>query len=276
MRTFPRKSFQDFANEFDVGITTIRKVANENQLHRRVARRKPYLSKPTIGKRLLWAKENKHTNWKRVIFTDESSLEIGRDLGRKYVTRKAGEEFLPNMLDLTFRSNRQTLMVWGAIANNHKWPLLRIPLKPSKSDGKTRVKAEGLNAQKYTDAILSGPLLEAVNDMKAENALDVLVVENGAPAHKSVIAKKFRLENHIPSLTHPPSSPDLNLIENVWQVLKQRISTIHPKATTLDGLWDHAQQAWAEIPVTMINQLVDGMEGRVQDVLKAKGHSTKY
>ena len=46
----------------------------------------------------------------------------------------------------------------GAIAYNHKFPLVRISLRASSSNGRVTTKAEGLNRQKYVDMILNGPL----------------------------------------------------------------------------------------------------------------------
>lgn len=276
MREDPRKSFSAFARDYDVDVGTIRSIADQHDLHRRVARKKPFLSASTIKKRLDWAKENVKRNWKSVIWTDESSLEIGADPRRIYVTRRPNEAYARRMVTHTFRSNRHTLMVWGAVAYNRKWPLVRVPLAPSTSNGKVRTKAEGLNGEKYTNAILSGPLLTAVNELKASNNRDVLVVEDGAPSHKSATARNFRVENDIINLTHPPSSPDLNLIETLWKSLKVRIASMLPRPTNLDQLWEYAQKAWEEIPMEMINGLVDEMPNRVQSVKTAKGHSTKF
>jgi transposase len=53
-----------------------------------------------------------------------------------------------------------------------------------------------------------------------------LVVEDGAPCHSCKLAREARTKLGISSLIHPPSSPDLNPIENVWSLLKTKISLL--------------------------------------------------
>jgi len=125
--------------------------------------------------------------WEKVIFTDEASLEIGEDPKRTYVSRRPGEEILQENLVPTFRSGRKSLMVWAAIAYGHKWPLLRLPLQSSSSNGKVQRKAEGLTGAKYVDYVLNGPLKAYSDELKAAVGDGVMVVEDGAPSHSSKV-----------------------------------------------------------------------------------------
>jgi hypothetical protein len=52
-------------------------------------------------------------------------------------------------------------------------------------------------------------------DHKRRRWRDILVLEDGAPPHLSKMTKAIQQRLGINSLTHPPSSPDLNAIENV-------------------------------------------------------------
>ena len=54
----------------------------------------------------------------------------------------------------------------------------------------------------------------------------MLVVEDGAPCHRSAVAKSVRHELGITNLEHPPSSPDLNPIEPLWLILKNYVADI--------------------------------------------------
>ncbi|PWN46798.1 hypothetical protein IE53DRAFT_305599, partial [Violaceomyces palustris] len=117
------------------------KVAKEAGIRRCVTIRKPVLTIKHTGKRLEWAKVNKGRDWNMVLFTDESR-----------------EAYLPKNITSTFRSGRQTLMVWAGMAYNFKTPLFCIPLAPSRVERSARIRAEGLNAQRYTDLVIKGPL----------------------------------------------------------------------------------------------------------------------
>jgi hypothetical protein len=47
--------------------------------------------------------------------------------------------------------------------------------------------------------------------------------EDNAPCHVSRWTNQWKTENDIPTLEWPPQSPDLNIIENVWKVIKTKI-----------------------------------------------------
>lgn len=68
--------------------------------------------------------------------------------------------------------------------------------------------------------------MKFVSEMKEMKGSGVSMVEDGVPSHRSVIARKARSELGINSLTHPPSSPDLNPIEPLWFKLKNRVADI--------------------------------------------------
>ena len=264
-------------NGFSAYIAT--KVCNKVGIHDRIARRKPFLTRKQRKARLEWAQENENREWKKVLFTDEASIDIGERTTRLHVKRKAGKQCDDRMIQPTFRSNRQTLMVWGAVAYGQKSPLVRLPLKPSVSNGKVRTKAEGLNGQKYVDMVLSGPLVVARDHLASFNGAvgsDILVVEDGAPSHTSVLARDARQRLGVHQIKHPSNSPDLNAIEPIWLALKARVQKIKPVAATLDQLWQQIQQAWDDIPGKMIDDEISHMANRILEVKKSRGGHTNY
>ena len=127
--------------------------------------------------------------------------------------------------------------------------------------------------------ILKGPLggrNGAVNQLRREGWREVLVVEDGAPAHKARVAQDARTKLKITNLNHPAASPDLNAIENICWLLKLRVATITPRATSLDQLWAHIQDVWEEIDVEDINNVIESMERRRADLQAVKGYSTRW
>ena len=65
----------------------------------------------------------------------------------------------------------------------------------------------------------------------------------------------------------PPQSPDLNVIENLWSILKQEVLKEHPKVT---------QRKWYAISNGVITNLYQSIPRRLNAVLEAKGLYTKY
>jgi transposase len=69
-------------------------------------------------------------------------------------------------------------------------------------------------------------------------------------------------------------SPDLNPIENVWAIMKQRLNKKRPKS--LEELDQVIQQIWESIEIDILRKLYESMPSRVRKCIKAKGHPIKY
>jgi hypothetical protein len=67
------------------------------------------------------------TEWERVIWTDDASVEIGKVLRPCLVWHSPGERYLEECLVLTFKSGSQSLMVRGCISYGRHGPLVQIP-----------------------------------------------------------------------------------------------------------------------------------------------------
>src|SRR5262249_53084488 len=92
-----------------VSLPTVRESLHQLGLWNRIARKKPFLSKKHIAKRLKWARERKKWTidvWKRVIWTDEASVELGKDSREVRVWRKSDEEWEATCLAPSFKSGR--------------------------------------------------------------------------------------------------------------------------------------------------------------------------
>jgi transposase len=94
----PGKPWEHFASIFGTSNNTVRKAANSMGFYKRHKRRKPFLTPKAIAKRLQWVKDNKDQDWRRVIFTDESAIEMGLDITMNWTIRRAGEQYLPQHL----------------------------------------------------------------------------------------------------------------------------------------------------------------------------------
>ena len=264
----------------DITEQQVRKIATSAGYHRRVARRKPFLSKATIQKRRAWAQANLNTDWTTIIWTDETTLVLGERLGQEHVTRMPGEEFLPENIQPTFRSGRRTIMVWGAVALGRKGPLVRLEpgdgLEKERKGGRQSKGKGGLNAERYVSQILEGPLFEFYTTLNKERGGRMLVVEDGAPAHASQATETARKCLGIHTLSHPPNSPNLNPIEPLWNLLKRGIAQRPVSHKSLDTLWEAAQLVWAELSEVEMTKAMGNMVARVKAVRAAKGGHTPF
>jgi len=174
------------------------KAANSIGFYKRIKRCKPFLTPKAIAKRKQWVKDNKDQDCRRVLFTDESAIEMGLDITTRWCIRRVGEEYLPQHLQRTFRSSRKSLMVWGAVDHGKKWDLVRLSIPPSE----VQEKGKGMNGEKYVRMVLNGPLKRAARQLRTARWRDVLVVEDGAPCHSCKLAREARTKLGIPP-PHP-------------------------------------------------------------------------
>lgn len=192
------------ANRFrDVKEHQVRGIAWEAGYRRCVARRKPFLTTKAVQKRQEWAIQNKGRTWSNIIWTDEASIETGERPGPQRVTRRPHEEYLPENIAPTFRSGRQSIMVWACITHNKKGPIIRVNTVPETTSKTGRRNGGGLNGPRYVEQILVGPLKEFLEQEEKNMGQKMLIVEDGAPSHRSVVAKHARIDPGFTNLTHP-------------------------------------------------------------------------
>ncbi len=70
----------------------------------------------------------------------------------------------------------------------------------------------------------------------------------------------------------PANSLDLNLIENLWSIVKRKMRNKRPK--NADELKATFKETWAFIPPQQCHKLITSMPRRIEAVIKAKGPLT--
>ena len=82
----------------------------------------------------------------------------------------------------------------------------------------------------------------------------------------------------------PPYSPDLNPIEHLWFLLKEKVYKINPDMENVRGgddavreaLFEALFKAWESLEDDYLHDLVWSMEKRVKAIIRSEGWYTKY
>ena len=112
----------------------------------------------------------------------------------------------------------------------------------------------------------------------------LIFMQDNAPIHTAKKVIKWFEDTGITVTDWPPYSPDLNPIEHLWNELKKLVYRVRPDIDDVTGgdekvreaLWEALEEAWELIDHELMKGLIDSMERRVKECIKAKGWYTKY
>ena len=193
--------------------------------------------------------------WEQVIWTDESTFEVGKNSRQIHVWRTVNERYASSCIVPSFKSGRTSLMIWGAFSGGQKSRLVFMP--------KDRRSAK--------EVVYNGELLNFMKKIPQG-----LLMEDGAPVHRSKLCEQWRQAHRLEKLKWPANSPDLNLIENLWKILKDAVQhgSICPKNTS--DLRVVIAREWKIISSQKLLLLCHSMPTRLQAVIEASGGHTRW
>ena len=205
--------------------------------------------------------------WRMHVYSDESIFDTSKR-GSTWVTRLPYERYHDDCMQHTFHSGHGSVMAWGAISHNWKSPLILL-----EGTG-----AKGVTAVDYMEQVLEPVVAAAFCGLLGYNASpEAQFVEDQAPIHgtkKRLVEVKSILG--IPLHHRPSCSPDLNPIEDVWRIMKQRIKARQDFPDTVSKMRIAVQEEWDRLEPRDWNRSIDSMPDRIQQVKQRKGMQTQY
>ncbi|CAF1559073.1 unnamed protein product [Adineta ricciae] len=129
-----------------------------------------------------------------------------------------------------------------------------------------------LNSLQYIN-ILDDHLSTAFQKFPSTQLQKILYQQDNAGPHRSAMTQNYLQENRISLLQWPANSPDLNIMENIWSIVDNRLLKL--PINNIDDLKSALQHVWTEISHNTIEKLFKSMPQRLRQVINFKGFSCK-
>lgn len=202
--------------------------------------------------------------WERVCFADEKVFQSfghgsqrvwrpklnrwDKDKDERTVTR-----YHATVLTHRKKSGRFSIPVWGCIGSRHELHLIKV--KHLKQD---------YFIQEILERYFRG------------SEQTIYLLHDKSPIHTAKRVQQWLKQHNVKVLEWPSNSPDLNPIENVWGRMEYKMRNRNP--TSREHLWEMVQDAYREImnDTDYIQKLAQSMPYRLNQVIEAKGHFTRY
>ncbi|GBL96720.1 Transposable element Tc3 transposase [Araneus ventricosus] len=149
-------------------------------------------------------------------------------------------------------------MVWAAFGFNGQVGLAYL-------DGRQ-------NSPKYMETLENHLMLfaENIGGRNWEHQHD------NAPIHTFNSTKNYLNSKKVTVLEWPPMSPDPNPIENVWDIMSQKVYENGGQFYSVNALETAIEIAWYNLEPEILKTLIMSMEKRVYDVILKNGKTLNY
>lgn len=244
----------------NVSLRTVQRRACEAGLKSYRAARKPYISEKNRKARIKFAQQHvdwSTQRWKTVLFSDESKFNLKDSDGMRRVRRPKNKRLDPKYCQGTIKYGGGNIMVWGCVSGQGIGPIHHI---------------NGIMDRFQYKNILRDVMLP-----HAEWNMPLMwrFQHDNDPKHTSKHVRDWLERKKVEVIEWPAQSPDLNPIENLWEIVNKRVNR-EQVAGNKDKLFEAVQTAWYQIPKQIIDNLIDSMHRRCVAVIKNKGYAIDY
>ena len=193
-----------------VNVVTIKRALRKKGLRPYIKASVPFILTKNLHVQKLWAEEHLEwtvPNWKAVAFSDKLIFRLFGMDGIEWCWRKPGQRLDPRFTKKKLKHGGGKVTVWGLITPFGVGHIVRI---------------EGnLNKELYTE-ILEDDLLGSFRDLGLDYG-DFYFQQDNDPKHTLKLVQQWFKNNNVDVLPWPPNSPDISIIENLWDHLACRV-----------------------------------------------------
>jgi hypothetical protein len=258
-------SVRKVAARYGKSKDTVGRVAKEKGVRARLPAYRPFLTESAMTRRLQYAKDCmvRPKDWfKRVLWTDESAVKLTPSLRRHvWVDEGVDPDAVPHF------HWAQSVWVWAGISWEGATALVVLDVTPKKT----------FTGEEYQVQVLH----RVKNLTKKLNIDNMLLMEDGARVHNTPANQRFKADRKIQTFPGgdkkwPPTSPDLNPIENLWSEMKYSLHELDQYPTTREDMISALKEFWSTVTQEKCQALIGSYMERVRAVIEKEGGETGY
>ncbi|HRP37251.1 MAG TPA: IS630 family transposase [Candidatus Dojkabacteria bacterium] len=205
-----------------------------------------------ISQRFSYCRKHLFDKFTNCLFTDESSIQMFEN--KSLVWWQPSVEDRPT---IDVPPLKEKIMIWGGISRKAKTTLVVI-----RTD-----EGETINSEVYLDILKR---FAAIRLNRVYGSGRWRLMHDNAKVHQANIIRNWLAEKEIRAIVHPGYSPDLNPIEKVWGIIKQKL--YREAYDDIEALIGAVERAWEEIDMDLINRLIDNHIHTLGLVYNLEGH----
>ena len=274
--SFTSKRIQVSAGLEHVSNRTVRRAMNKHMYGYLHTRKKGVLSPDDIVLRLQWAKEKVRNKVNQTFWNYEVSLYLD-GVGFEYKTNPFDQACAPKSRE--WRKRNEGLS-YRCTAKGKKEGTTQARFMVAISYERGVVMCEQYDS-------IDGPTFAKMMDNCIPQAFALsinphgnLFVQDGDPSQNSKVANEILLNYGLEIVTIPARSPDLNPIENFFNLAKKAVQEQARdkmiKSETFAEFSARVRDTIVNFDRKIISNLIGNMDKRIRAVIKCKGGRTKY
>lgn len=225
--------------------------------HKRNPTKPTLLTPKNMADRLNYAIHRRDTDWKRIWAYDQSYFNLTGS--RPTVRSNKATSHRARRRRLTGAQEKVSICVSAAISYNSKSDICILP-KNWRCDDFTRS--------------LRNELLPSIGWDPTRRKFRAFLIDNDGRHHNADVRNVLREYKLDRNGFLPSNSPDLNPIENIWNIMKSYVRSKEPQNE--QQLRQAIQEAWDSISPETLRKQFDSLPDRIEQVILNNGDKTRY